>query len=239
MCQIVRVLTEDWCARELYCPSCNRDNLIKSKANSPSIDFICDRCGQTFQLKGSKRWQRRKVVDAGYNAMLSAIRGDRAPNLLVLHYSPGWFVQNLLLIPHTFLAESMIEKRNPLRPTARRAGWIGCNILLGRIPNDGKISVISEGTPTSRQHVVAQFARAQKLAPLRPAMRGWTVDVMSTIGNLGKSDFALSELYEHERELQLRHPENRNVRPKIRQQLQVLRDLGLLRFVSPGHYSLL
>jgi hypothetical protein len=27
------------------------------------------------------------------------------------------------------------------------------------------------------------------------------------------------------------------VRPKMRQQLQVLRDLGLIEFASPGHYA--
>ncbi|PYX03071.1 MAG: restriction endonuclease, partial [Acidobacteria bacterium] len=31
--------------------------------------------------------------------------------------------------------------------------------------------------------------------------------------------------------------QNQNVRAKIRQQLQILRDLGLLDFISPGEYS--
>jgi len=33
------------------------------------------------------------------------------------------------------------------------------------------------------------------------------------------------------------HPQNQNVRAKIRQQLQILRDLGLLDFISLGEYS--
>ena len=32
------------------------------------------------------------------------------------------------------------------------------------------------------------------------------------------------------------HPENNHVKPKIRQQLQVLRDAGVLEFVSRGKY---
>ena len=32
------------------------------------------------------------------------------------------------------------------------------------------------------------------------------------------------------------HPQNRFVRPKIRQQLQILRDLGLLEFLGRGRY---
>ncbi|MBI5242579.1 MAG: hypothetical protein HY922_02705 [Elusimicrobia bacterium] len=34
------------------------------------------------------------------------------------------------------------------------------------------------------------------------------------------------------------HPNNRHVRPKIRQQLQVLRDLGFVAFLGRGRYRL-
>ena len=36
--------------------------------------------------------------------------------------------------------------------------------------------------------------------------------------------------------LQAKYPLNRNVRAKIRQQLQILRDKGLVRFVGRGRY---
>jgi type II restriction enzyme len=45
-------------------------------------------------------------------------------------------------------------------------------------------------------------------------------------------------LYAFEARLKALHPKNQNVRPKIRQQLQVLRDLGLLRFGAKGNYYL-
>lgn len=76
------------------------------------------------------------------------------------------------------------------------------------------------------------------LADLPPAVRGWTVDVLNVVRRLGKTRFSLKELYGFETELKTLHPKNENVRPKIRQQLQVLRDLGLLDFVSPGNYSM-
>ncbi|HXL22673.1 MAG TPA: hypothetical protein VOA78_09410 [Candidatus Dormibacteraeota bacterium] len=34
------------------------------------------------------------------------------------------------------------------------------------------------------------------------------------------------------------HPNNAHIRDKIRQQLQLLRDLGLLQFLVPGSYRL-
>jgi type II restriction enzyme len=50
------------------------------------------------------------------------------------------------------------------------------------------------------------------------------------------STFTLENVYSFEKELSDKHPKNRNVRPKIRQQLQLLRDLGLVEFVTPGVY---
>jgi len=44
--------------------------------------------------------------------------------------------------------------------------------------------------------------------------------------------------YRFERELAALYPRNHNLRPKIRQQLQVLRDAGLLKFEGQGTYEL-
>ena len=236
--QIARVLSEDWCARELYCPACESDSLTGSKPNTPAVDFECAKCEQPFQLKSLQHWNPRKVVDAGYDAMLRAIRADKTPNLLVLQYSNTWAIQNLLLVPRMFFTESVIERRKPLGPNARRAGWIGCNILLGEIPPDGKIPMISAGVPIQKSRVRDEFSRVRQLAQLPPSLRGWTLDVLRAIRQLGKPEFTLQEMYAFEPQLKALHPNNQNVRPKIRQQLQVLRDIGLLRFGTKGNYRL-
>lgn len=121
--QIARVVSEDWCNRELYCAACTSDRLLPSKVNTPAIDFVCPACDQCFQLKSFKTWNQKKIPDAGYESMLRAIRSDRVPNLLVLQYSANWQVQNLLLVPRFFFSETVIERRPPLGPRARRAGW--------------------------------------------------------------------------------------------------------------------
>jgi type II restriction enzyme len=235
--QIARVLSEDWCVRELYCPACDSDRLTASEPNNPAVDFSCSKCEQPFQLKSLRNWNSRKIVDAGYDSMLRAIRTDKTPNLLLLQYSHSWLVQNLVLIPRMFFSESVIEKRNPLGPQARRAGWTGCNILLSEVPADGKIHVICDGVPVPKSQVRDEFARVKRFAELPPSVRGWTLDVLRVVRGLGKSTFSLREVYEFESELKALHPQNQNVRPKIRQQLQVLRDIGLISFTSPGEYS--
>jgi len=61
---------------------------------------------------------------------------------------------------------------------------------------------------------------------------------MRCIDKLGKKKFTLDEVYAFENKLSLLHPENRHIKDKIRQQLQVLRDKGYLEFTSRGNYRL-
>ncbi|MGA3145642.1 MAG: Dam-replacing domain protein [Verrucomicrobiota bacterium] len=68
--------------------------------------------------------------------------------------------------------------------------------------------------------------------------RGWTLDVLNAIRRFGKTSFTTADTYAFTRELERLHPDNRNVRPKIRQQLQILRDTGLLIHVESGRWRL-
>lgn len=58
--------------------------------------------------------------------------------------------------------------------------------------------------------------------------RSWTLSVLNIVKQLPR-DFNTGDVYRHEKRLQKAHPQNHNVRAKIRQQLQVLRDKGFLR----------
>ncbi len=235
--QVARVITENWCRTELYCLACEGDELAPERANSRACDFTCQNCTERYELKSGKGWSRERIIDSGYAAMVGAIRADRTPNLLIMQYSENWFVRNLLLIPRYFLAESIIEKRTPLGPLARRAGWIGCNILLKGIPHEGKIGIVESGIESDHTEVREKFCRAKSLQSLSVTDRGWTVDVLSAVHSIGHQQFSLGDAYSFEEQLSRLHPNNRHVRAKIRQQLQVLRDLGFLRFLGGGQYS--
>jgi len=67
---------------------------------------------------------------------------------------------------------------------------------------------------------------------------GWTRDVLDVVDSLQKKRFTLDEVYESEHKLAKKHPANHFVREKIRQQLQVLRKLGVLAFLGDGQYRL-
>jgi type II restriction enzyme len=68
--------------------------------------------------------------------------------------------------------------------------------------------------------------------------RGWTLDVLNVVRYLRKKEFSLAEVYAFEEKLSALHPANRFIRDKIRQQLQILRDLGFVEFLGRGNYRL-
>ncbi len=237
--QIARVVTENWFAGQMYCPACSSNSLTAAPNNCPGIDFRCPMCSLGYQLKSRKTALKNRVVDAGYEAMIRAIRSEQVPNLFLLQYTSSWSVVNLLLVPSFFFTESAIERRKPLSPAAKRANWVGCNILLDNIPVDGRIAVVSSGVAASPAHVRKEYERIRPLSALKAEMRGWTLDVLSVLRRLGKQEVSLADVYGFEQSLQKIHPNNKNVRAKIRQQLQILRDLGFLEFEDRGRYRVL
>ena len=170
--------------------------------------------------------------------MMRSIRSDQNPNLFVLQYLDTWEVCNLILIPRFFFGESAIRARRPLSASAKRAHWVGCEIMLDAIPIDGKIRVVTNGVVTEPESVRLSYSRLSDLSAKAPNVRGWTLDVLSQVRKLGTREFQLSDIYKCEGILQCLHPSNRHIRPKIRQQLQVLRDLGILEFLSRGRYRI-
>ena len=171
--------------------------------------------------------------------MIEAIRNDETPSIFALHYDPvRWRVSNLLLIARFTYSVKDIFKRPPLSSTAERHDWVGCDILLGAIPQRARIPVILDGVPISPRGVRQEFERLKPLQNIQTRVRGWTLDVLLILESFGKPEFGLDEVYAHEAKLRALHVLNRHVRPKIRQQLQVLRDMGLLEFIGRGRYRL-
>ncbi len=147
-------------------------------------------------------------------------------------------VQDLSVVHRSCITESCIIPRVPLSARAERAGWQGCNISLGQVPQLGQIEVVNRGVIRDKPSILEQWKRSDSLLQVAPSARGWLADVLRCVEKL-YSTFTLSNIYAFESELSQKHPNNRNIRPKIRQQLQLLRDHGLVEFVSPGVYRYL
>ena len=63
--------------------------------------------------------------------------------------------------------------------------------------------------------------------------------MLNAVQGIERREFSLPEVYAHEAALARLHPQNRSIRPKIRQQLQILRDLGLIEFLGGGTYGII
>jgi type II restriction enzyme len=237
--QRARVWTEQWAAAHLFCPNCGALRITSYKNNRPVADFSCLECGEDFELKSQKRQFGKKINDGAFGTMCQRLASDNNPNLILMNYDLARLsVTNLFFVPRHFFVREVIQERNPLAPTARRAGWIGCNILLSEIPAAGKIFLVRDGEQAPRRLVLEQWRSTLFLKDQNIAARGWLIEVMKCVDAIGRQDFTLDDVYAQEDRLHRLYPANRNVRPKIRQQLQVLRDRGYLHFLGRGRYRL-
>lgn len=238
-CQRARIISEAWGCGNLYCPRCDSPRLEPSSANTRVTDFVCPSCAAAFQLKSQSRPFSRRIIDSAYWPMLRAIEEGRTPHFLTLHYDPrSWRVQNLTLVPSFALTVSCLQRRRPLALTARRSGWVGCNILLYMIPVDARIPLVSDGKPSTPASVRRQFERLVPLERVGYEKRGWVLDVLNVVRSFQRPHFHLTDVYSHSEELRLLHPGNLHIHEKIRQQLQRLRDMGLVEFLGGGEYLL-
>lgn len=67
-------------------------------------------------------------------------------------------------------------------------------------------------------------------------LSGWMLEVFNCLNEIPKPVVTLKEVKMFVPTLQKRHPGNNNIDAKIRQQLQYLRNIGLIEFVEKGVY---
>ena len=133
--QKAKAWTEAWVSVWAYCPHCGNARMSQFPNNRPVADFVCKSCKEEFELKSQKRKFGAKVSDGAYKTKCERLASDNNPNLLLMNYDLKTLsVFNLLIVPKHFFVQDIIEERKPLKATARRAGWIGSNILLSRLP---------------------------------------------------------------------------------------------------------
>lgn len=233
--QKARVFTETWTSDNLQCPSCG-ETLILLPANSRTSDLRCQSCGETYQLKSQSKPFGKRILGAEYNTTIQAIRAGRHPSLILLQYDlDNLSVQQVRILHWSWITEQSIIPRRPLGPQARRAGWQGCLLALDAIPNTAFVDVVRNGLISPPQMIKSQWQTTHSVSALSLAQRGWITLVLRIVESLPQ-EFTLQQVYAYENELAKSYPANKNVRAKIRQQLQLIRDLGLIQFIRPGLY---
>jgi type II restriction enzyme len=239
--QNVRGVAETWGEHNLYCPNCPSPRLTRPAQNSAPGDFSCPDCGFQFQLKGQKMRFSSDIADGIYATTLRAVKNNDAPAFFFVHYDlPTWTVRDVLLVPGFAIPPSAITKRK---------SGASCNITLSRIPLDARIPIVTtikasrsgdtECIMISRmEEVRAKFKRLTPLADIASGQRALALDVLNIIRRLKKTEFTSADFYPFERELKKLHAGQRNLRDKIRRQLQVLRNAGFLIQPARGQRGL-
>jgi len=235
--QIARLMTEHWVGQNVFCPSCGNPSLSSFKNNNPVGDFQCKNCTAEYELKSKKDKFEQRIVDGAFSTMIQRINSFNNPHFFFLNYSTAPArVKNFIVIPKHFFIDDIIEKRKPLAETARRAGWTGCNILLNRIPTSGKIFIVDNEKIVPKESVISTWNKTAFLENQKKEARGWTIKTLKLLDRVKSNEFDLSDVYAFEKELKVKFPSNNFIKDKLRQQLQVLRDKGLLEFQGRGRY---
>lgn len=236
--QRIRVLTEDWVGGQIYCPNCGRLNIDKYENGRPVADFFCSNCKEDYELKSKKNRMGNRILDGAYGTMVERLRSENNPNFFFLNYSLKNFeVQNFVVIPKHFFTPEIIIKRNQGIPG--RPNYIMCSINLSVIPQSGKIFYIKDKKIESKENVISNWQKTLFLREEKEiSAKGWLLDIMNCVEKIGDKEFTLNEIYAFESFLRKKHPGNKHIKDKIRQQLQVLRDKGYLSFINKGKYKL-
>ena len=229
--QKIRVISEFWTEENIFCPNC-WSSIKNLENNKKASDFLCEKCLENFEQKSSKHKFKWKVLSSEYYTLIKRLEEKNKPHFFFLHYLDWIFsVNDFFVVPKYFFIAEVIEKRKPLSSNARRAGWIGSNILFSKIPNSWKIYYIEDWEIVSKEKILEKWKKTAFLKDVKKdTLKGWILDIMNCIESLNKKEFNLDEIYAFESDLKVLHPENNNIKAKIRQQLQFLRDKNYLEF---------
>jgi type II restriction enzyme len=237
--QRARIFTESWVAAYIFCPNCGAHRITQHPNNSHVADFHCNECREQYELKAQRHRFGPKLANGAYAKKLERLASDASPNLMLMNYDRERFaVTNLFFVPKQFFVPAIVEPRPALKPPAKRAGWVGSKIILRDVPESGKVWFVRGGEALPRAEVLECWRSTLFLREAGQAARGWLIEVMKCVEAIGRESFGLDEVYAFEDRLAATYPGNRHVRPKIRQQLQVLRDRGWLEFVGRGRYRM-
>jgi hypothetical protein len=106
--------------------------------------------------------------------------------------------------------------------------------ILSKIPKSisPRLPTFEIETPEENLDVIEISA-----TPITSSLNGWKLAVFQCVDSIPTQVFTLADVNKFENHLRQKYPENNRVTAKIRQQLQYLRDLGLIEFLGSGNYK--
>lgn len=122
----------------------------------------------------------------------------------------------------------------------RHAGRIGVrlldeiDVLLSKLPRQPRFHVPMPQIATEDDEMEPVLEDGAAL--MAPALNGWRKTVFEVVDAIPANEFAIADVYAAGPDLQRLYPNNHRIEAKIRQQLQELRNMGLVKFLGGGKY---
>lgn len=232
--QKMRKVTESWITENLICPYCRTSHLIQSTQEHQSTAFICPTCAETYVLKSKNSPIHDKIQIGAYQVMAQSIISLKNPNFLFLEYDKKEFqIQNLFMVPRYFFCTDTIERRSPISSSTRRRGWVGCNILLNRIPAEGYIYIVENGIEYTIQEIWKKQRRTYFMSKYKPRAREWMIDILNFIQ---EKEFTVEEICAYAPLMEIRYVGIVDAEVRIRKVLGILKKNGVIVFAGNGKY---
>ena len=215
--QKIRVMSESWLLNNLFCPCCGNEHIDKIRNNAPVADVRCNVCGEIFELKSKRNRLGAKIPDGAYHTMIERITSNINPQLFLIISCILNVVLDLLFV---------------LVIPARRAGWVGCNILYQKIPAQGKIIIIRDGKEIETEKVLRLYDKIKKLQTNDLKLRGWLMDVLNCVNEISAEVFTLQEVYGFAEQLSKNHlkPNSATVKKTLRLGVPVALQNSMIAF---------
>lgn len=144
---------EDLVAKHVQCPRCG-GKLRRLKANFQCIDVICEVCTYVAQVKAvNPRGAKlpRQLLGAAWGQQKKRMDLDIYPPLYIAVFHQNR-LQKIYLVPSEIqkrYKDQIFIPRNPLKETARRAGWQGFYYKFNILPTNSVLLIWSNNNPIS------------------------------------------------------------------------------------------
>jgi phosphatidylserine/phosphatidylglycerophosphate/cardiolipin synthase-like enzyme len=123
----------------------------------------------------------------------------------------------------------------------KEVGTVTSNSILGIQKLLDALPKIEKPIFKKKERIKIEYDFSDKLDSndkiiIQKKLSGWKKEIFNILDNNFDEIFELKDLYIFEKTLFKKFPKNNEIKPKIRQILQQLRDLGLIEFIDSGFY---
>lgn len=152
---------------------------------------------------------------------------------LIKNYEYGLYIDDQTVVQNVVRDFNSLSK-NEITGIVRKSDLETVKSILEKIKESvsPKIPKFEVETPEENLDVIMT-----DIEPIINSLSGWKLEVFKCVNSIPGQIFTLNEINKFEIHLKKIFPANKHITDKIRQQLQFLRNLGLIEFLGEGKYK--